>query len=144
MAQVPVYDGAGFYSPPHYWEPCAGTDIPDQLAHVAAITGNRELVELLHPIAADAVEASRQQSGPFTREGVWTFRASGRYVRMHVWLWQATGDRRYLNRAEELADAEIRRLRQVASPDWWRLPERAVMLDALLMLHQALDESGKK
>jgi hypothetical protein len=138
MAQVKVYDGAGFYRPPNYFERCAGSNIPFDLGRAAAMTGDTELVERVSAFAADAVEASRELSGPLTPEGRWTFRATGWYVKMCVLLHRATGDGAFLDRARELADRELVALRQPTSPGWWHMRERSTLLDAMLELHAAL------
>ena len=137
MAQVIVYDGAGFYRNPNYYEQCVGSSIPFHLTQVAAATGDAALLEHAARFAADAVEEARQLDGPFTPEGRWTFRATGWHITMCLLLHRATGDGKYLNWAAELAEREIDALRQVTCPHWWRLRERSTFLDALLELHAA-------
>jgi len=137
MAQVAVYDGAGWYRRPNYYEHSAGSNIPYDLSMVAGLTGDRELVGLLDAQLRDAVDEARKLDGPITAEGRWTFRATGWYVRMALRLFEATGDRKYVDAAREMADRELAALSQVECPDWWRMRERTVWLDALLHLHKA-------
>jgi hypothetical protein len=129
LAQVPVYAGAGFYRPSTYWEYCAGVNTPVHLAEVAAATGEAELAELLAPLAAEVVAASRREPEPLTLEGSWTFRASAYGIKMLVLL----GRR---EQAREIAEAELARLARPADGDWWRMPERSSLLDALLLLEE--------
>ncbi|NOY82090.1 MAG: hypothetical protein GXP31_13925 [Kiritimatiellaeota bacterium] len=138
LTWVPVYDGAGWYRPPTYFEHCAGVGIPLHLTQVAAATGDSFLLAKTAEFAAMAVEASRQLEGPFTPEGLWTFRASGWYIRMCLLLYRATADRRYLQWGTELADREIAALGSVVPPHWWRMRERSIFLEALLELHREL------
>jgi hypothetical protein len=138
LERVRVYRGAGLYRHQSYWEFCAGTRIPLELANVAEATGNRELLALLLPVAADALDEARLQPAAFTPEGGWTFRASALYVKLFLSLHRQTGNHDYLSGAQELADRELARLAPVAAPHWWRMPERAALLDALLELHTAL------
>ena len=137
MAQVIVYDGAGFYRHPNYYEQCVGSSIPFHLTQVAAATGDAALIEHAARFAADAVEEARQLDGAFTPEGRWTFRATGWHITMCILLQRATGDGKYLDWAAELAEREISALRQVTCPHWWRLRERSTFLAALLELHAA-------
>lgn len=134
MAEVSVYMGTGLYRNPSYWEHCAGTSIVYELAEVARITKNAELIERCGRILDDALAESRAQPSAFTAEGRWTFRASGHYTKAAIALHRATNDTRYVDIARELADREIARLNQVVYPEWWRMPERATLIDALLLL----------
>lgn len=137
MAQVPVYDGAGFYRNPNYYEVCAGTDVPWHIACAAALDGDRDraLVEHLRRMTDDAVEEAQKIDSAFTPEGRWTFRASAQYIKLCLVVAQMTEDRSYVDMARQLADREIHALASVHCPDWWRLPERSSLLDAMLMLH---------
>ena len=40
----------------------------------------------------------------------------------------------YLEAARAMADRELRALHRVVQPEWWRLPERAALLQGLLKL----------
>lgn len=137
MAQVQVYVGAGLYRNPNYYEHCAGTDIPFQLAQAASLqcAPPPELVERLVAVADDAVDESRTLDGAFTPEGRWTFRASGQYIKLCLLLAEMSGEKgRCLSWARELADRELCVLAEVGCPEWWRLRERATLLEALLRL----------
>ncbi|NUM52414.1 MAG: hypothetical protein HUU46_02100 [Candidatus Hydrogenedentes bacterium] len=134
MAEVSVYMGTGLFRNPSYWEHCAGTSIVYELAEAARITKNAELIERCGRIVEDALAESRVQPGAFTEDGRWTFRASGHYIKAAIALHRATNEARYVDAAREFADREIARLNQVAYPDWWRMPERATLIDALLLL----------
>lgn len=127
MAQVPVYVGAGFFRPCTYWEFCCGVNTPRDLAQVLAATGDDELRALLEPWAEPMIAASRAEPAPLTEEGAWTFRGGAYAIRFLL----ALGRR---SEAEEVALAELARLAQPTEGDWWRLPERASWLDALLLL----------
>ena len=137
MAQVKVYDGAGFYQPGSFWEHCAGSIIPLDLAQVMAATGDAELTAILRRWARDLIEEARKQRGAVTAEGKWTFRASGEYIHLLVLLWRQTKDAHYLDAAREIADRELAGLEQIEYPEWWRMPERTALLDGLLALHEA-------
>lgn len=141
MARVAVYDGAGWYRNPNYYEHCAGSNIPYQLCAAAALARDREQpvdwVQVLERLAADAIDEARKLDGPFTPEGRWTFRASGNYIKMCLLLHGMTGNAQYLDGAQELAAREITALGRVECPHWWRLRERSTLLDALLALHAA-------
>jgi hypothetical protein len=144
LARVRVYRGGGLYRHQTYWEFCAGTRIPLQLARVAERTGNRELLALVAPVAADVLAESRAQPDAFTAEGGWTFRASALYVKLLLSLYRQTGEEPYLAGAVELAEAEKARLARVVAPDWWRMPERTALLDAFLELHSTISERTGK
>ncbi|HRK34789.1 MAG TPA: hypothetical protein PLJ47_09355, partial [Candidatus Hydrogenedentes bacterium] len=137
LAEVTVYSGTGLYRNPSYWEHCAGTSIVYELAQVARLTKNAELIDRTARIIEDALDESSSQQDAFTDEGTWTFRASGQYAKACVALFRATGDRVYLEKAKKFADREIARLERVAYPEWWRMPERATLLDALLAIAEA-------
>lgn len=137
MAEVSVYMGTGLYRNPSYWEHCAGTSMVYELSEVARITKNAELIERCGRIVNDALDESRKQSSAFTEEGCWTFRASGYYIKAAISIFRATNDARYLDIATELANRELARLNTVVYPEWWRMPERATLLDALLRLCEA-------
>lgn len=138
MEEVAVFTGAGWYQPAPFWEHSAGTAIPWHLALVAERNGDRELIDRLARMAEDAVQAASELRGPFTSEARWTFRATGLNVKLLVSLHRMSGERRYLDHARSLADAELDRLPTVVYPEWWRLRERAVLLDALLRLYEAV------
>jgi hypothetical protein len=137
LAQVKVYDGSGFYQPCSYWEHCAGSTIPLDLAQVMSRTDDDELTSILRGWARDLIEESRKQRGAVTAEGAWTFRASGEYVHLLALLYRKTRDAHYLDAAREIADRELAALEQVEYPEWWRMPERTALLDGLLALHEA-------
>jgi hypothetical protein len=135
LEQVRVYRGAGHYRYQPFWEFYVGSRIPLYLAQVAEATGNGELLELVAPVAADALTEARETTEPFVAEGAWTYRASAVAVKMLLSLWRLTGDLEHLAGAREIADRELSRLARVQAPDWWRMPERTALLDALLELH---------
>lgn len=143
LAQVPVYAGAGFYRPGTYWEYCAGVNTPVNLAEAAAATGDAELAALMAPWAQEVVAASRREPVAMTPAGDWTFRASAYGIKMLVHLSHSAADAdsadvaHYLQWAEEIADAELARLAGPVEGDWWRMPDRASLLDALLLLQGA-------
>ena len=138
MEQVPVYNGAGFYRNPNYYEQCAGSNIPFNLSGAAALCPDPDLVERLRQMAADAVEEARKIEGAFTPENRWTFRATGWHVKLCLRLHEITADKLHLDQAKQLADREINALATVRYPHWWRLRERTVWLDALLHLGKAV------
>ena len=138
MAEVPVYMGDAWYQPGTFHRLCAGTTIPWHLALVAERSGDEELKDRLIRMTEDALQAATEITGPFTGEARWTFHATGLYVKLLVSLHRMTGEGRYLDQARALADAELDRLPAVACPEWWRLRERAVFLDALLCLYEAV------
>ena len=138
LEQWKVFYGAGFYQPADYWEPCAGSTVPLDLAQVMAATGNEELAAILRSWVPELIEESRKQRSAITPDGAWTFRASGEYIHMLVLLWRQTKDAHYLDAAREIADREIAGLEQVEYPEWWRMPDRTALLDGLLALHEAM------
>lgn len=139
LVDVRVYDGAGFYRNPNYYEHCAGSNIPYHLALTARLDDapDAELLGHLEQFAADAMAEARQLGGAFTPEGRWTFRASGQYIKLCLLLLEMTGEQRFLDWACELADREVAALSGVECPHWWRMRERTTLLDALLRLHRA-------
>jgi|GEM_PF-383398 len=137
MAQVAVYAGAGWYRQPNYYEHCAGSNIPHDLAIVASLSGDAQLVELLDRFVIDACAEAQKLDGPCTPEGRFTFRATGWYVKMALLLHGVTNDSKYLDAARTMADRELAALEQIKCPDWWRMRERTIWLDALLHLHKA-------
>jgi hypothetical protein len=142
LERVRVYRGTGLYRHQSYWEFYVGSRIPLHLAQVAEATGNRELLERLLPVAADALTEARETTEPFVAEGAWTFRASAICVKLLLSLWRQTGDQDHLQGAREIADRELSRLARVQAPDWWRQGERVALLEALLELHEALASRG--
>jgi hypothetical protein len=77
-------------------------------------------------------------------QGQWTYPASASYIKTLLLLRQMTGDRGYLDRAKKLADMELEFLSRPApasEPEWWRMPFRDGLLEALLLLHQEIKES---
>jgi len=143
MAQVKVYDGAGFYRPCSYWEFCAGSTIPLDLARAMHLSQNRELALVLARWVPDLIDEACRQPSAMTEEGAWTFRASGQYIRMLVLLYRQTKDVDFLDLACQLADRELRCLGAIEYPQWWRMPERTALLDGLLALYETLDDKAK-
>lgn len=133
-AKVPVYDGAGFFRHPTYYAHVVGSSIPWHLAKVMTAYEDQAIASRLAEQAADGVEEATALDGPFTTDGYWTFHASARLIAVLVSLAEMTGDAQHINAARRVADREIAALGTVAHPQWWRLPERAALLDALLML----------
>ena len=89
-------------------------------------------------MSRDAVRAAADLRSPLTREARWTFQATGLYVKLLVSLHRMTGEGDYLDQARSLADGELDRLAGAVYPEWWRLRERAVLLDGLLRLYEAV------
>jgi len=137
MAQVPVYNGYGFYEPGGYWEHCAGMPTTGFLMKVAEQSGDRELLALVTPMAEHAIEASAGLQSAFTPAGRWTFRATAVHIQMLLSLLRITGERRYLAAAHAMASDEINRLEAIECPDWWRMPDRSALIGAMVDLHAA-------
>ena len=140
LAPVAVYDGAGWYRNPNYYEQCAGSDIPYQLCAAATLcdsSAQTDLIKRIEQFANDAVEEANKLEGPFTPEDRLTFRATGQYVKMFVLLHAMTKKTQYLDQARNLADREMAALARLKYPQWWRMRERSTLLDALLMLYAA-------
>ena len=134
MEEVPVFSGVGFYRNPNFYDHLAGTNIPYDLAGAALLCPEDALVGPLRAMAAAAVTEADALEGAFTPEARWTFRATGWYIEMCLRLFQITRDPLHRDQAKRLADREIAALETVRHPDWWRLRERTIFLDALLHL----------
>jgi hypothetical protein len=138
LAQVPVFDGFGWYDRPPYHRTCTGVTTATHLAQVAEITRDAQLLALVAPWADMMLAASRQLTSVFTAEGRLSLAASGQYVSALVALFRGTGSRHFLDVATEMADREIAHLKRLDYPQWWRLPARNALLTGLLDLEEAL------
>lgn len=141
LAQVAVYDGAGFYRNPNYFEFFAGSSVPYHLAVAASLAREPDLTGCVERCATDALDEFRRLDGAFTGDGRWTFRATGWYILTHLTLHRMSDGIGHLQAAREMAQGEIARLHGVRAPQWWRTRERHVLLDALLQLNAARDRA---
>jgi hypothetical protein len=136
---VAVYFGDGYYTT----GPSAiglHNSTPYDVALGAAMTGDAELLARAQAFAADLMVEADKLDGELNADGQWTYPASASYIQALVQLHRLTGEDRYLAWARRLADREIALLGErppAGQPEWWRLPFRTSILEALLQLHNA-------
>lgn len=138
LEEVAVYAGTGFYSD---WPSNMGVqnDFPYHVALGARMTGDTEVLSRAQGWAADLMEEAGRLTGAFNAQGQWTYAASASYIKMLLLLFEATKERHYLDQARRLADMELDFLaRPLPDPEWWRMPFRDGLLEALLLLHREL------
>ena len=141
---VPVYNnGESFYFQGPYWRYTTGIQTPRDLAIVAELTKDPELLKRLHAIARQIMAESHRLTSEFTPQGKWTFTGTGLYIKVMMALHRASGDPQFLRWAKTLADEEISRLDQIVHPEWWRMLGRSDFLEALLQLHSGLQKSNR-
>ena len=137
MQEVAVFPGTGFYTG---WPSYLGADnhYPFDMALGAQMAGDGEALSAARKYADDLMEEAGKQTGPLNAQGQWAYQASASYIKTLLLLRQMTGEQRYLDQAKQLAAMELAFLsRPVAgAPEWWRLPFRDDLLEALLVLHQ--------
>ena len=137
MKDVDVYAGSGFYmgGPGAVG---ANNHFPYDIALGSQMTGDGEALSAARKYADDLMEEAGKLTGPLNAKGQWTYPASASYIKTLLILHGITKERGYLDRAKKLADMELAFLsRPVAGePEWWRLPFRDGLLEALLLLHQ--------
>ena len=138
LQEVGVYAGSGFYLD----GPGAvgiHNRVPHEVALGAQMTGDAEALSASRKYAEDLMEAAGKLTGPLNAQGQWTYPASATYIKTLLLLRRMTGEQRYLDWAKKLADMEMSFLSGPApagEPEWWRLPFRDGLLEALLLLHQ--------
>jgi hypothetical protein len=138
LKEISVYAGDGFYSSGP-WAMGASCPIPYDVALGTSLTGDRGLLGYAREMAAHIVEAASRLTSEFTESGQWTYPASASYIKMMLILHRETGQGQYLAWAQDLADRELAFLAQplpAGRPEWWRMPFRGGLLEALLLLHQ--------
>ncbi len=138
LQDVAVYAGSGFYEggPESV---SANNYFPHYVALGAQMTGSSEALAAARKYADDLMEEAGKLTGPLNARGQWTYPASASYIKMLLLLRQMTGERGYLDRAQKLADMELDFLSRPVpgQPEWWRLPFRDGLLEALLLLELA-------
>ncbi len=137
---VAVYAGLGFYQggPGSL---SVNTFFPHYVAMGAQMTGDAEALSAARKYADDLMEEAGKLKGPLNAQGQWTYPASATYLKTLLLLRQMTGERQYLDQAKKLADLEMDFLSgpvPAGEPEWWRLPLRDGLLEALLLLHQEI------
>lgn len=144
LREVAVYPGAGLYTVGP-WSAGAENSFPYDITLGAFLTGDAELLVRAQAFAADVVGEAEKLASEFNALGQWIFPASASYVKMLLLLYKMTQDNQYLDWARKLADRELALLSQPGPdhPEWWRMPFRNSLLEALLHLHQELTGSLK-
>lgn len=140
LQEVGVYAGAGFYSD---GPGAVGVHnrVPYEVALGAQMAGDAEALAAARKYAEDLMEEAGKLTGPLNAQGQWTYPASATYIKTLLLLRRMTGEQRYLDWAKKLADMEMSFLSGSApagEPEWWRLPFRDSLLEALLLLHRDL------
>ena len=143
MREVPVVGGQSFYLAGPYSRYSTGTVLPLQLATVARLTNDSDLLARTALFAERIMNEFEQVTAAFTAEGKWTFYATGHYIKTMLQLYEATRDGRYLQRARTLADRELDHLDEIVYPEWWRTRERNAFLEGLLRLHLVLERESR-
>lgn len=139
LREVSVYAGASFYTAGP-WAMAALTALPYDLALGESMLGAAKLLESAAALVADAQKAGSQLDGELNELGQWTFPATSSYAKTLLLLYHRSGDRRFLQGAQAMIDRQLDLLAQMPSSHsaWWRMPFRAIWLEALLDLHQTL------
>ncbi|MSS71202.1 MAG: hypothetical protein EXS64_06915 [Candidatus Latescibacteria bacterium] len=145
LQEVAVFAGSGFYAAGPW---CVGVQnaCPYNVALGACLLGDADLLARAQALAADVMEEAGKLTGAFNAQGQWTYPASASYIKMMILLSDLTKERRYLDQARKLADMELDFLSRPApagEPEWWRMPFRGDLLEALLLLHRALVRSER-
>jgi hypothetical protein len=142
LQEVEVFVGPGFYSDGK-WSFGVDNIVPHDIALGALWTGDAVLRERAEFLAARAMEAARQLKSGFNERGQWTCSASASYIRMMLALLDLTGDEKYLENAQFLADQEMEFLARplpAGQIEWWRHTFRNNIIDAMLELGIAVAE----
>lgn len=138
---VSVFAGAGFFSAGP-WSYGTLNTVPGDMGRAAELTRDPALIAHARRLAERIMEEARAlPPGPLTARGQWTFDASASYTRLMLALNRITGDAAYLDNARFLMDRELAALAQPLPkdrPEWWRLPSRNVLMEAMLELDEAI------
>jgi DUF1680 family protein len=121
----------------------ANNYFPHYVATGAQMTGSPEALAAARRYADDLMEEAGKLTGPLNAQGQWTYHASASYIKMMLILHEMTKERQYLDRARKLADMELDFLSRPApgQPEWWRLPFRDGLLEALVLLHREMERA---
>ncbi len=140
-AEVDVYPGSGFYQAGP-WSLGAKNPCPYELALGASLTGEAEVLDRVQEMAVDLMEEAGKLTSEFNAWGQWTYPASASHIKTMLLLHKMTGKDRFLDSARQLADMELELLGRAlpaGKPEWWRMPFRSDLLEALLLLHRQPD-----
>jgi len=145
LEEVPVFPGGGLYRD-YPFSPGLNTwsGIPLLIGEAAELTGDPNLIDRADFFARQVMQKAAELSGPFNDDGQWTFPANAAYIKLMLILRRITGQDSYMHRARELADRELGFLSPPApegKPEWWRMPFRNILLDAMLEMHAAQGEN---
>ncbi|MBI2194248.1 MAG: hypothetical protein HYU36_19905 [Planctomycetes bacterium] len=136
LADVAVHAGSDYYgAAPSSWG--CGVSLPFHTARAAEMTRDPFLTERARFFADGAMDAASVLAGPCNASGQWSYPASASYISLMLCLHRLTGEAKYVHRAQELADREIRFLGGLPPetiPQWWQMPFRNKFLEALLDL----------
>lgn len=138
VAVVEVHAGDGFFRSARRDWTC-GASLPVYIAQAAAMTGDPSLIEHGRRLAEVMLREAQTLPGAFNTDGQWTFPAKGVYIRMLLALYRATGETRWLDAADDLAQGALRDLRGLPADRrtaWLLLPERSGFLAALADLEE--------
>ncbi len=137
LQEVAVFAGPGFYRDGP-WAQAAHNPTAHDLSLGAILTGDKELLARAVEFAAMIMDEVGRLTGEFNEHGQWLFSANASYIHMMLNLSRLTGESRYLDWARQLADLELDFLSRpmpAGRPEWWRMPQRNSLLEALLALH---------
>ncbi|MEO6848025.1 MAG: hypothetical protein ABI443_10365 [Chthoniobacterales bacterium] len=134
-----VFYGSGFYEGIRPWILTAGNPLPYSVAFAAKVTGDVELLEHAKNIASAILEESEKLTTELNAEQQWSFSANASYIQALLLIFETTGDEKYLEGAQALANRELQLLEALPSThmEWWRMPGRNAWIESLLLLHCA-------
>jgi hypothetical protein len=145
LAEVPVFGWYGFYEGLPWVSNAGvtayGSNVPWHVAKAARMTGDAYLIARAKVMAEAVIKRARGLTSGWTASGQWTVTANAVYVKMMVEIYGATGEKKYLDWAKEIADIELGFLAKeppAGMHEWWRLPLRNTWIEALVELHVAI------
>jgi len=136
LQNVDVFEGFGFYRS-GVWSDGTRLPLPLHVAQATEMTGDTYLLQRARFFAERVMDAAEKLDGPLNSHGQWTYDGSADYIQMMLSLYRLTGEAVYLANARKLADMELEFRGQIlaeGTPDWWRMPYRNALLEALLDL----------
>jgi hypothetical protein len=145
LEDVEVFAGDGFYRA-RQTSVLTGCSFAYHVAVGAMMTGHEGLRARVREFADIAMEEASKLNSEFNELGQWTYPATSHYIKMLLLLFGMTNEGQHLDRARQLADRELEFLSRPlpeGQPEWWRLPARNLLLEAMLLLHQAAYYSGQ-
>ncbi len=142
LEEVVVYPGSGFYTAGP-WALGVNNPVPLHLALAATWMGDADLLARVSALVADIMAEAEGRASEFNALDQWTYPATAGYIKTMLILYDAKKETHYLDFARRLADMELEFLNRPmpeGKPEWWQMPFRSELLEALLLLHRELVE----